>query len=161
MLIKRKSNNRSTAMANADVSSALLCTVKVCLRPVSRSTDDSLDSSSAAPFRWLFRYPLKASTHPKIDFHTETVCCETTAALFNKAFSFCLFYGNFCWFFRIFSERDEAKQNKKSTFFSLCIRQIYWTNIFAKQHPSECEGWTDDVVQRKRFVIWLLIPSDG
>lgn len=77
MLIKRKSNNRSTAMANADVSSELLCTVKVCLRPVSRSTDDSLDSSSAAPFRWLFRYPLKASTHPKIDFHTETVCCET------------------------------------------------------------------------------------
>lgn len=93
--------------------------------------------------------------------HWNCLLRDSTAALFNKAFSFCLFYGNFCWFFRIFSERDEAKQNKKSTFFSLCIRQIYWTNIFAKQHPSECEGWTDDVVQRKRFVIWLLIPSDG
>lgn len=62
-------------------------------------------------------------------------------------FSACLFYGNFCWFLQIFRTFFLSAFDKS-------IEQTFseWKKVESRERESKGGG---------RFVIWLLIPSDG
>lgn len=95
----------------------------------------------------------ESSIQPKIDFRSETFVCKSlpNSASHQKQL-FWLFYGNFCWFLRIFFDGESKKTRFFPPAFDKSIEQTFLRNSKARRRGREI---CDMIANPERWInIW-------